>query len=125
MSDLYGTVTISNIEEFANKALALLFGKNYTFVSVYEYKRFEPETRTGNHLVNGNNGSPLSTYKENEYAGFNFCDTYGVWGLSTSTNDESYDPTFLRPYMVVTRNQITISQRTDANKIAHWQITVE
>jgi len=124
MNKWYGTITVENIEYVAGLILELLSGKSYTFVSVYEYKGFEPETRQNQRLENGNNGSPLSVYKENGYAGFNFCDTYGVWCLGTSNTDLSYDPTFARPYIVIEHDKVTISQRTGANKIAHWQITV-
>jgi hypothetical protein len=77
----FGNITVDNIKEIANEVLHRLDGKKYTFVSVYEYKRYEPETRVHQVLENGTNGSPLSVYfdENRKYAGFNICDTYGVW----------------------------------------------
>jgi len=125
MNEWYGVVTVNNIEDVANIIYDVLKGKTYTFVSVYEYKRYEPETRTNQQLKNGTNGSPLSVYKEDGFAGFIFCDTYGVWGLSTSNTNPAYDSTFHRPYVVVQWDKVTISWRTGENKVAHWQITLQ
>ena len=124
------TLTFGNIEFVANLILRMLSGKKYTFVSVYEYKNFVPETRLHQELKNGPNDSPLSIYFDtksspSQFAGFNFCDTYGVWGLSTSLKNDYYDTGFNTPHIVVDWNSITITLRTPAGLLAHWQITVE
>ena len=110
----FGTVTNENIEEIANKIFDMLKGKTYTFVEVYEYMRYEPKTRTSQKLENGTNGSPLSVWHSEDltYSGANFCDTYGVWGIS---------PNY---YIVFEYNSITIHLNTPAGKEAYWQITV-
>lgn len=118
----YGTLSVANIENVVKQINELLSGKSYSFVSAYEYRRFEPEIRTGQqlrdkyHLWYGDN---------NEYAGFNFSDTYGVWGLSTNNQDGKYDPTFRNPYVEIGRDEIMITQRTGEGRIAYWLIRVE
>lgn len=123
----YGTLTIDNIQEVADAILEKLSGKTYAFVSAYEYRRYEPETRLNQRLHNGTNGSPLSVYygENGDYAGFNFCDTYGVWGCSTNTNQKNWDSSYNNPYIVFDYDQITITQRTPAGKLAYWQITID
>lgn len=112
----FGNLTIDNTEEVAKHILNILDEKKFSFVSVYEYKRFEPETRLHQKLENGSNGSPLSVWTEDGYAGFNFCDTYGVWGCTTADN----------VYIVFNWDkQITISKKTGVGQQCYWQITVE
>lgn len=130
MAKFHGTLTIKNVEFVAKSVLEMLNAKRYTFVSVYEYKNFEPETRVHQELKNGTNGSPLSVWFDEknvmpEFAGFNFCDSYGSWGLSTSQKDGYYDSNFDAPYIVIDWNSITMTLRTPAGLLAYWQITLE
>ncbi|HBI38182.1 MAG TPA: hypothetical protein DDY71_11105 [Spirochaetia bacterium] len=122
----FGTLTINNIELIANNILEILSGKKYIFVDVYEYLEYKPHTRINQKLENGSSGSPLSVYydEHKKYAGFNFCDTYGIWGCSTSTQEDRYDPSFTNPYIVIEWNQITVKQKTPAGMMCYWQITV-
>ena len=123
----YGTLSIENIEKVSKLILETLENKKYVFVCNYEYKNYKPETRVNQKLKNGNNKSPLSFWygDKKNYAGFNFGDTYGVWGCSTSSKDGKYDPEFNNPYIVVTQNQVTITQRTPEGKMCYWQLTVQ
>jgi hypothetical protein len=123
----YGTLSIENAEKISNKILSVLKDKKYIFVTVYEYRGYEPETRVNQELHNGNNGTLLNFwYGENkEYAGFYFCDSYGIWGCSTSSKDGQYDSEFNSPYIVINPNQITITQRTPAGMMCYWQITIQ
>jgi hypothetical protein len=111
----FGTVTNNNIVDIAQEILKRLSGKSYTWVECYEYRRFVPETRIHQHLVSGTNGSPLSIWfsDDGSYSGANFCDTYGVWGISPDM------------YISFERNTITIELITPAKMKATWQITVE
>jgi len=126
-TEWYGTLSVKNIEKVADMIYAVLKGRKYSFVDVYEYRRYKPETRLNQRLENGSNGSPLSIYfdDENRYAGFNFCDTYGVWGCSTSNQDGQYDPEFNSPYIVIENNKITITQRTPEGRMCYWQMAVD
>jgi hypothetical protein len=122
----YGTLSVNNIKEVANMIYTVLKGRKYSFVDVYEYRRYEPETRLNQCLKNGSNGSPLSIYfdDDNKYAGFNFCDTYGIWGCTTNRHDEQYDPEFNNPYIVIEDDQVTITQRTPEGRMCYWQMMV-
>ena len=93
-------------------------GKSYTFVSVYEYKRYKPETRNNQELKNGTNGSPLSVWfgKDGTYAGFNFCDSYGVWSCGTGDYVEIEEERY---------GQITIYKKTGEQKDCYCQLTIE
>lgn len=126
-NNMYGTITVSNIEKFANAILEVLQGKKYSFAAAYEYKNYRPELRTNQQLENGRNGSPLSIYygENNAYAGFHFVDTYGVWGCSTSKQEEGYDPTFEAPYINIEYGKIEITQRTGTGMIAYWTIMIQ
>lgn len=62
MTHWYDTPSVNNIESIGEEILGFLSGHKYTFVEVYEYKRFKPETRLHQKLENGTNGSPLSSY---------------------------------------------------------------
>lgn len=130
MKTFHETLTLDNIEVTAKRILNMLYDKKYTFVCVYEYKNFVPETRVHQELRNGTNGSPLSIWFDeknspSQFAGFNFCDSYGTWGLSTSLKSGYYDANFNAPYVVIDWNSITITLRTPAGLLAYWQITVE
>ena len=128
MSKFYGTLTTENIEEVANAILEKLAGKTYTFVSSNEYiGAYKPEVKINQHLENGNNGSPLSVWRgeDGRYAGFNFCDTYGVWGLSTSQTENRYDPKFNAPYVSIEYNTIEMTHRAGSGALLYWVIEIQ
>jgi len=125
-----GTLGLENIQDVATAIEQKLCDKAYTFVSVYEYMNYKPETRINQRLVRGKNGSFMSLYFDDKndpptFAGFNFCDTYGVWGLSTSQPQGGFDPTCEAPYIEFTHTGITMNLRTPAGLWACWQITLE
>jgi hypothetical protein len=138
----YGDVTIENIKEVAEKMKSILSGKRYTFVAVNMYGVAggwageqgqlisEPEVRTSQELKPGTNGDSLSVWfdKENSsptYAGFNFCDSYGVWGLSTHIPSDN-EPHYNIPYAVFEwGHKIKIAHRAPAGHILYWTIALE
>jgi len=113
----YGKITVENIEEVSLKILDMLDKKKYTFVEVYEYKKYRPETRLHQELENGSNGTSLSVWysEDGTYAGSIFCDTYGVWDLST-TGDE---------FVSFSWGSILIEGKSPSGLYFYWQITVE
>lgn len=128
MEKFYGTLTTENIEEVANAILDKLTGKTYTFVSSNEYiGAYKPEVKTNQRLQNGNNGSPLSVWhsKDGRRAGFNVCDTYGVWGLSTSQTENRYDSRFNAPYINMERNTIEMTHRAGSGALLYWVIEIQ
>lgn len=109
----YGILTPKNIEEVANFIQQMLLGKVYTFVSVYEYKNFVPETHTDQQLKSNR---PVSVFfHESGEASFTFSDTYGVWGCDTFSNC----------YIKFNYYQITIQQLSPNGLQTYWQITIQ
>lgn len=89
-----------------------------------DYFRFENsvQVRTNQEL----HGPPSLFFADDmSYAGFNFGDTYGVWGLSTSAKDDRYDPEFNNPYIVLEWSQIKITHRAGAGNLVHWVIAIQ
>jgi hypothetical protein len=127
----YGTVYVGNVEEVGRAILEVLRGKPYTFVAANEYFGFKPKVRTGQRLREEGDGSPLSVHRDEDndpprYAGFNFCDTYGVWGISTSQQEPGYDPEFNAPYVRIEHGHtVSITQRAAAGHLIHWVAAVE
>ena len=132
----YGDVTLENIDQVAKMMLDVLKDKKYTFVAIGMggtddgqgrlYTR--PDVRTSLELKNGNNGSPLHTYRDEEkgqYAGFNFGDTYGVWGISTSAHDGDSNFEKNNPYVVIEWGKIYIEHRAPAGHRLYWIIATE
>ena len=120
----YGEVTIENIEAVAKTIEEVLTGKYYTFASlnadcvsifdVHTSQKLEPDKATDK--------KALSVWFDKEhtppqYAGFNFVDTYGVWGLSTGSD---------KPYISFKYNhQIRIEQLNGYGEKLIWIITTE
>ena len=124
----FGVMTVDNIEDIVGKLRELLTGKRYTFVSCYEYKRYEPEVRASQELKNGTSDDPFHVwYGENqEFGGFNVGDTYGVWGLDTNGHrGANYDGKFDIPYLVFDYGKCTMTFRTPAGLLAYWVVAVE
>ena len=119
-----GVLTIDNVEEVGNMILEVLSGREYVFVSSYEHGGFEPVIHLNQSLENGTNGSPLSWWvsEDGKFVGFNFCDTYGVWGCFTSSVNGKYDGKFTSPYIVIDWGKITITQRAPNGLLRYWQI---
>lgn len=139
MPEQFGMLTIGNIEQVAKKIKKKLKGQKYTFVAVNAYfshpdpldeqgfllSTNAPEVRTSQELT-----GDVSIWfdKENDpprYAGFNFNDTYGVWGLSTSTNNPNYDYEFKNPYFVIEYKTIRFYHRAPAGHFLAWVIAIE
>lgn len=130
----FGTQTIENTPLIAKRLEHMLAGKKYTFASTND--GFQPDSRIGfevrpdQKLKNGTSGTPLSTWVDEEqdpprFAGFNFCDTYGVWGISTSAVNDKYDHTFKAPYWVFEYNQARVTHRAPAGHLLVWVIAVQ
>ncbi len=128
----YGMLTIENVQEVADLLLQLLDKKRYAFVGAGEFYDFMPKVRTNQCLRHKDSltGKAINVYyskKENppKYAGFNVCDTHGVWGCSTNLIEDIYDPSFNNPYLTFENNRVTITQRTPAGKLLYWVIAIQ
>lgn len=120
----YGEVTVENIEVIAKTIEEMLTGKYYTFaslnadcVSMFDVRtsqKLEPQKATDN--------KALSVWFDKEhnpprYAGVNFVDTYGVWGLSTGSE---------KPYVSFEHNnQVKIEQLNGYGEKLIWIIAIE
>lgn len=133
MSTWHGGLTVDNIENVANMILRKLDGRKYCFAS-QNYGFMEEgalDVRTDQSLENNKKGSPLSVWfgENNEYAGFNFCDSYGVWGCSTSKHNSDlaygWDSTFDAPYIVIDWNEVKIVHRAPAGHILVWILAIQ
>jgi len=120
-----GTLNLENIEEFANEIYETLKGKKYTFASANELFNYKVDVHNGQQLKDDTSGSPLSFWKTENYAGFNFSDSYGVWGASTSRKESGYDPEYNSPYISIEWHTITITQRSGAGYLLQWTISLE
>ena len=127
----YGTQTIANTPLIAKRLEKMLTGKRYTFAATND--GFNPnsnigfEVRTDQRLKDG---SKVNVWQDKEqdpprFAGFNFSDTYGVWGVSTSNTDSKYDPTFNAPYWVFEYNQARVTHRAPAGHLLVWVVAVQ
>ncbi len=138
METWYGMLTISNVEEIANKINELLVGKQYTFVSVNMYGNVDvpgelisrPEVRTSQYLKSESGRNSLNVWRDKDndtpkFAGFNFGDSYGVWGCSTNTDSPHYDHTYNNPYIVLEYDKVRITHRAPAGHLLYWVIAIE
>jgi len=123
----YGMLTVENIEDVCKLLEKMLVGKTYTFVASNEFHRFEPDVRTSQKMMPGSSGKPITFwYGDNkEYASFNVCDSYGVWGCSTHLKEDKYDGEFNNPYFVFEWYKVTITHRAPAGHLLYWVIAVE
>lgn len=130
----YGMLTTSNIHEVVERLRGLLTGRTYTFVAVNEGLGFVPDVRVRCTLTNGKSGEPFSVWGKDGHAGFNVCDTGGVWGCTTSlANEAAYDPEFRNPYLVFNgdrvtiqhRDRVTIQHRAPAGHRLIWAVVAE
>jgi hypothetical protein len=121
-----GTLTTQNIEEVAEKIEATLTGKTYTFVSANEIFGFEPRVRVNQRLKEED---ALHVWEDEgcppKYKGFHFGDSYGVWGLSTSQQENGFDTEYNAPYVVIKWNTITIKHRAPAGHLLYWVIRLQ
>lgn len=136
MKTMHGGLTVENLETFAQAILEKLKGKKYVFTSWNEGSGYESSVnvRPDQYLENGNNGTPLSIFFDEKndiphYAGFNFCDSYGVWGTSTSKHDSDlkfgWDSNFDAPYIVIDYSYIKIIHRAPAGHVLIWVISIQ
>lgn len=119
----YGKLTIENIEQVVGLFRQLLENRRYTFVAINELFR-RPDVRTGQRLEphKATSGEAFSVWFDDKnsppaFAGFNAVDTYGVWGLSTSVNEQ--------PYVVFEWNKVTIEHNAPAGNKLIWVLAIE
>jgi len=124
-----GMLTVKNIEQVANLLRHLLKEKRYTFIAANESFGFKPEVRTNQELKSGRAGNdPINVYYDEDskrFAGFNICDSYGVWGCSTRLQEDQYDNEFKNPYLVFDLDRVTITHRAPAGHKLHWVAVIE
>lgn len=136
MAQFYGTVTIDNIEKIAQMIDEKLTGKKYVFTSWNEgmSEQASLHVQPNQELKDSIKGNYYSLWYDNEndypeYAGFNFSDTYGVWGLSTSKHSSDlkfgWDSSYNAPYIVFDYNEIKIIHRAPAGHILVWVISIQ
>ena len=137
----YGMLTIDNIKGVVALFRQLLDGKRYTFVAVNMYGNENTpgrivskiDVRTSQEVRHdkAKYGETFTVWFDEQsdtpprFAGFNVCDTYGVWGLSTNTNETKHDHEFKNPYIVFEWNKVSITHRAPAGHILYWTIAVE
>lgn len=127
--EIFYTLNLDNLQETAERIERFLRGKRYVFVAANEaIYNFKPRIHMGQKL---NDKNPMSIWFDEKndpprHGGFNFGDSYGVWGLSTSQKDEKYDPKFDSPYIVFRYGHtIEITHRAPAGHLLYWVIAVE
>jgi uncharacterized protein YoaH (UPF0181 family) len=123
-----GMLTVENIEQVAEVLRQLLKGKKFTFVACHEDNNFIPKARTCQELRSINGDDPISVYYDKEskrFAGFNACDSYGVWGCSTSLHVDVYDHEFKNPYFAFEYNKVTITHRAASGSKIYWVCAIE
>lgn len=128
-----GDLTLDNLQEVAEKINEMLTGKKYTFVSVNMmgnksrpgYLTGRPDVRTSQTLKDK---QAMSFWFDKEqdppqYGGFNFNDSYGIWGCSVSANpgEEPYS----NPYIVFEWTKVAITHRAPAGHLLYWTIALE
>lgn len=128
----YGTVTIDNIDEVAEKLKQLLEGKQFTTVCCYEYRNWEPEVRLHQYLDGGRDGENIRVIHhhlepdgnpDNPHSQITVCDSYGVWGISTTQTETRYDPDFNAPYVAFEWDRVTITARAP-NDLKYYSVYV-
>lgn len=143
MTQFYGSMTIENAEEIGLMIYEKLKGKQYTFAShnsgFSEQSPLFLDVRV-NQSLSDHPGNPSFHFwmgENGEYAGFNFNDSYGVWGISTSVNNPNirvnqdshmkyyFDPDYNAPYVVIDFMDIRIVHRAPAGHILVWVISLE
>lgn len=122
----FGTLTRSNIDAVCGLLQQLLSDKSYTFVAANELFGFKPEVRVGQRLEpSRSNGLVIRAYHSEHSSGFNVCDTYGVWGCSTTAVEPTYDPSFQAPYFSFEHEKVTITHRSASGNLIYWVVAVE
>lgn len=119
MKHFNGMLTIENIEEVANMIVDILHDKQYVFVSANEFFDYKPDVRVNQKLKQ----DALSVWIEDGYAGFNICDSYGVWGLSAM--QKGYNASFDAPYVEIEYNTIKITHKAGSGNKIYWVITAQ
>jgi hypothetical protein len=84
----HGYLTLENFDAVAERIKAMLTGVRYTWVACNSGLRdYFPEVRTGQQM-DKLTLSGRKTYEDGPHAHLSVCDSYGVWGLSTSIADD-------------------------------------
>jgi len=122
-----GMLTVENIKQVVEVLRQLLSGKKFTFVICDEGRGFEPEVRTGQQLKPSTKDNSINVYydEEKNFAGFNVCDSYGVWGCSTNLHANEYDPEFKNPYLAFEHNRVTITHRAPSRSKLYCVCAIE
>lgn len=135
--DWFGVMTLWNAEAIAKRLQRMLAGKKYTWVAVNSYfsESSPPEVRTGQYL-RGSNSSKGPGTAENvslsmsseHHAHIGVCDSYGFWGLSSTTDDNDSE-NYRQPYLVFECRRgnpmVSIVHQAPAGHLLRWVIAVE
>jgi len=115
------TVTVKDIPEVASLIHEVLDGHKYVFVAVNEGFGYRPEVHTDQEC---RKVSYWQNFESDIYAGLNVCDTYGVWGFST-TQIEGYDATYQNPFVTIEHRKIEITHRAPCGYLLRWLIQIQ
>lgn len=125
----HGTLTVHNIADVVTRLHRLLDGKRYVWVATNEifgpaarpevrFERLAPEKSS-------NGDSIVTHFEDPDHKGFTVVDTYGIWGLWTSSKDEHDYNDYKDPYIVFGCNRVTIEHRAPAGHRLTWVIAVD
>lgn len=123
-----GTLTVENIEQVADLLRRLLKGRQYRFVVTNEVFDFKPKVRINQELEPNKAGDSINVYydkDEKRFAGFSVHDSYGMWGCSTSLQEERCDCGSKNPHFVFEWNKVTINHYAPSGHRVCWVIIVE
>ncbi len=118
----FGVMTTWNAEEIANRLRVLLSGKLFTFVTVNGNmnETLPPEVRTSQTMT-----SVQFSMLAPDHAHVVVNDSYGVWGLSSTTEDCFNVGDYKNPYFIFERDSVAIVHRSMAGGLLRWVATVE
>ena len=133
----YGVMTVWNAEAIAKRLQRLLAHKRYTFVAVNNGldDASVPDVRASQQL-NGHKASKGPGTPENisfsmlseNHAHIVVCDTYGVWGISSTSEDPWNHDDYKSPYVhfsLCYGNKFSVVHRAPAGHILRWVVAVE
>jgi hypothetical protein len=124
-----GVLTVHNISQVVKLLRDRLTGKRFTFITAMDTNEYRPSARTDQALKPSVTGDPFVLWsrgsKDSESAGFNVCDTYGVWGLSTSAQEGNRNEPFVHPHITFDHYTITMSFRSMSGNKIYWVIAIQ
>lgn len=130
--DWSGILTHENVEAVGNHIFEMLKRRKYTFVSHHENfntsssigldVRVDQRLRTDEWRT----GKTLITHVDpTSFSGFDFADTYGVWGVNTYASDDKRSSWEKEPYIVIKYARIEIYQYSPSGHLITWKIVVQ